>query len=129
MSFQPYEYRNLHFLNTQYVTADGTNPKNIFTGVPTASRVDSVVLQNTDTIDHVVDIATGHASVTVGLCSVNVPAGAGTGTTPPVELFQALALNNVPCIYLNSAEVLRISLAVAMQAGKQLNVSASGGDF
>jgi hypothetical protein len=54
-------------------------------------RVDAVFATNTDSIDHVVDVFYVATGTPVLWFSVNVPAGSGVGSVPPVNLLAGLA--------------------------------------
>lgn len=70
-----------------FTSADTSNSKSVTTSRTQQARIDSMVVTNTDTIAHVVNVFSKTAGGVENLLgSVSVPAGAGTLGTPGVDV-------------------------------------------
>lgn len=85
-SFQPFFPAGLQSI----ALANGvsTTTANIVQGGVNGTKIESLVITNTDTIDHALTIAINVASAITNVANVNIPAGAGsTLGVLPVNLF------------------------------------------
>jgi len=88
-------------------------------------RVDSIIINSNDTIDHVVALCIG----TEPLLSVNVPAGAGFGGVPAVDVFKTIStwsdLDHLT--FPTQGVVLKAYAEEAVQSGKVVRVHCIAG--
>jgi hypothetical protein len=106
---------------------DGTGYKAISVVQPTALRLDGIVCLNSDTVDHVVNIALKSAGQEVELGGVNVPAGSGLGGLAVVDLVPSLAPAAIGGILVPPGWYLEALVSVAVASGKSVTVNAFGG--
>lgn len=113
-----------------FILPEGTTMKGVGPANYDPWRVDAIAVSNTDSIDHVLDVG-WFDNYTVGalsrLASVVVPAGAGDGTTPPLDVLAALAGPYINGIILAATLGIGFTLAVAMGSGATLTIWVQGG--
>jgi len=92
--------------------------------VSLVTRIDQFSAVSTDTVDVLVQIQIGGQIVD----TVKVPAGAGNGTVPAVDLMKALTLDlGLNHIVLPANGALQVLTVAAVSAGKTLTFLATGG--
>jgi len=78
----------LNFAQT-WTDADGDSEFTMYSGDYSYKRIDSILVTNEDTDDHIVQVFHQRSGQPYTMCSVNVPAGSGTGGVPPVDIVAA----------------------------------------
>lgn len=89
-------------------------------------RIDNISAVSSDTIDHLVQVwlASGW------ICTINVPAGAGNGTVPTVDLMAAIkAATGMDHLLLMPSTRLQFATPVVMSTGKQIWFVMVGGSL
>lgn len=114
-------------LVNQLTDADATNLVQMLGVGQFARRLDQVSLSNNDTIDHVVALVVSLNAVAARVACVNVPAGSGFAGVPPVEVYPATSATPVGGLVVDVNALLYVTLEVALNTGKVLQVFASGG--
>lgn len=114
-------------LVTQLVDSDATNLVQMLGVGQFNRRLDQVTLSNNDTIDHVVALVVSLNAVAARVICVNVPAGSGFGGVPPVEAYPATPTTSVAGLVVDVNALLYVTLEVALNTGKVVQVFASGG--
>ena len=88
----------------------------------------SMLLVSNDTIDHVITFSRSNdTSATIG--SVLVPAGAGYGTVPPVDVLSVLCDAGRRQLWLDSQGTIYWAIDVVLSSSKVLNAYWEGGYF
>lgn len=90
-------------------------------------RLDGVVCLNSDTVDHVVNLAMTSTGGSVELGGVNVPAGSGLGGLAVVDLVPELAPAAIGGFLVPAGYRMQALCAVAVTAGKLVTVNCLGG--
>jgi hypothetical protein len=112
--------------NVVLSNASGTSEVTLVSSNVARLRIDAIVCTNTDTVAHVLDIKLQYvASHVIG--SVTIPAGAGYGAVPSIEVVQALNLPNVPGFILPATCFINVQLEVTLTSGKVVELCAIGG--
>lgn len=119
-TFPAFEY-------VSFTDSDGTGEKYIpNTGYPVPARWDTILATSTDTVDKLLVCSTA-GGLPNALGSVTIPAGAGNGTVPSVDVLAALLPAGVSGIALPDYAQLVFNLAAAASSGKFVRVIALGG--
>lgn len=108
-------------------SGNGTTPATVWDWGTDVARVDAAFVSNNDVIPHVVDLILNNGSVATLLGSASVPAGAGYGGAPAVDVVAAVlvsALNGLP---LGIGDFLQVGVEVAITAAFEVHVSMFGG--
>lgn len=92
-------------------------------------RVDVLVLTNNDTASVLATIWLQPAGSSIQIAQINVPAGAGSGTTPPVDVLDYLFGSTYHYLLLLANTQVQVSFGTAPGSGKQFAAYASGGAF
>src|SRR6266581_6119863 len=91
-------------------------------------RVDSVFCTNTDVIAHVVRLWMNKGGVFALLGSETIPAGAGTGGAPSIDLLAScLPVGEAGLVLDNTCE-LDVSVEVAVTLTNEVDVTLQGGN-
>lgn len=127
---------------TQFVNADGTTAKSIYSPTLTnGARVDKILVTNTDTAAYTLQIFLRKSATNYLLCSVPIPASAGNlSTVPPVDVFaivSALVASGVfindamgnRVLYLDAASSLQAAMTGTITAAKAVNILVLGGEY
>lgn len=129
MSFQVFDERIALGAASQLAPADTTVAKSFWTADAQVRRLDAIVLSSTDTSDRAVQFAINLGAADQALFEVNVPAGAGHGIVPPIEVFQTLNLTNLPALVVPGGGTLRWNAVVTVTTAKVIQAVAFGGIF
>ena len=113
----------------QLQNGDGTNAQFVYSGDPSGSRFDSIMVTNDDVIAHNLEFQVTVNGVKFSIGSIAVPAGAGTGGVPAVEAIAALALGGIGAVILPPLSELYVRAEVAVTGAHTVSVTALGGDF
>jgi len=109
--------------------AMGTTPQAFNSAIYTKFRLDAIVASSSDTVDRVLVLELYDGLFYYPLGSVNVPAGAGQGTVPVVDVIAALPTNVQKSVVQADSYFLQARVTVAVTAAKQLNVIGIGGSL
>jgi hypothetical protein len=111
----------------RWTNASGTGTNNAANTAAGRYRIDGILVTNTDTIAHVIRYyyATGGQVRLIG--SVNVPAGQGTGGTPPVDCLPALIGTSQWQMVLPVGDLILISFEVAIVSPYLVDMVFFGG--
>ena len=93
------------------------------------SRWDTLQAANDDTITHTVTVYLFDNPTYFPLGEVDVPAGAGNGTTPTVDLIQPFLPTTMHGFAVPTYYQLAVSVGEAITAGKHIYFSATGGQL
>src|SRR5260370_22008797 len=100
-----------------FVAADTTAVKTLYQPQSAiGGRVDSILCTNSDVIDHYVAVYLNTPSATTRIGSVKVPAGAGFGAVPSVDLVSGLPVTNVLGLLIRATGLVALSMEVAVTA-------------
>ncbi len=127
MSLGVYDERNP---TAQVAFLDSTNGvafKEILAANPRNFRVDNILVASTSVVDKVVILALG-ATEAYRMPAVIVPAGAGDGVVPAVDLIAALGTLGQGALVLAVNRALDVRVTVAMGAGETLYLTILGGE-
>lgn len=113
----------------QIVNADGTGVVTLDTSTTARRRYDSILVTSTAVADHKLTIWTYVGAFGNKLGVVNIPAGAGSGAVPGVEVIAGLALGNVGAIVLPPVTDLKAKLEVTLGAGELMYITLLGGSL
>jgi hypothetical protein len=106
------------------ITSSGTSKQNVAINSTNAEYIESWWACSDDTVDHLVQL--WYSTTLIGI--VTVPAGAGQGTVPAVNLMNTVnAALGAPVIKLMAQKAIAVQLLVAMTAAKSMWVGAAGG--
>lgn len=132
MGFSLYDIRTLSIDDEEL---DDTYVPNVLVTFATAYGdvlgLMSVLVRNSDTIDHVIDLhilATG--AIDMGtFVSVTVPAGAGAGLVAPFDLLAAIPTTPAGLLLADPPFSFAASLPVAVSAGEMVHIHTVRGTF
>lgn len=120
----------------EFVNADATSFKTLYTAGSNGGRVDSLFATNTDTSNaYVVQLALQKSGVDYVLGEVNVPLGSGTnGTAKSVAMLNAtdipgLAYTESGALYLASGVSLRARPKTTVSGSFKLQIVGAAGDY
>jgi len=123
---------------TQFVNADGTNAKTIFTAGADGSRVYALIATSTDTSARIMRFSIYDGVTRNIIGAVTLAIGAGTnGTAASVALLQnslfqnivGVDANGVPYIDMESGWTLEANATVAVTAATTVAITALGYDY
>jgi hypothetical protein len=124
MGLQSFDEVTPIFFNATWTPGLGTGVNNFTSSLNNVVRVDTFVATSTDTIDHL--CAVWLNSVLVD--TINIPAGAGNGTVPAVNMMAKLLADiGLDHITLPITKTIQVGLLVGLQAGKVIYFFAAGG--
>lgn len=75
------------FTSISVANTAGANTQNVVQGGVNGTKVDSIVIASTDTIDHALLFSMNVSGTLTALANVNIPANSGNLITLPVTLF------------------------------------------
>lgn len=107
--------------------SNGTSDINLVGPPYGAWRVDSLLMQTDDTASRVVDVKIAHQGFVSIIGSATLPAGAGLGGSPSVDLLQALPTSAQSNIVLGAGDELIIAMETAITSGKSSTITVLGG--
>jgi hypothetical protein len=133
-SFQPFFPQALKTAVLQY---QGTSTSNLVQGGTNGTKVESISVTNTDTIDHAILISMNVSGTLYAVANVNIPANTGNVSVATLALLSNTAFSYLPLdvngnryMYLaNAACALTVSANSANGTGKVLNFVVQAGDF
>ena len=121
------------------VNADASNLKTVYTAGAAGSRVENLLVTNTDTNPYTVQITVVISATNYLIGSVTVPLSAGNTTAAPsVNLFSALNnfgpylckdSNGNPYLYLASGSTLKVNTTGTVTAAKTVAFFCQGGYY
>lgn len=121
------------------VNADSTNKKTVYTGGTNGSKVENILVTNTDTAAYTLQFFFTISATDYLVASVNIPASAGNLST--VNSINPLATttnwgpalnldsNGNPYLYIANGTTLKAAVTGAVTAAKTMTILAQGGDF
>lgn len=119
-----------------FVNADGTTKKTLLTAGSSGTRVDTISATSDDTSTRVMQLWVTTGGVDYLLGEVSITLGAGSdGTTKAISVLNVTDLPWVrdeggnKVIYLESGEVLKGMMKVAVTAAKTIYLRAQGADY
>ncbi|HEY9755248.1 MAG TPA: hypothetical protein V6C97_08805 [Oculatellaceae cyanobacterium] len=121
----------------QITNANGTSLQTLVTGGTNGSKVESLMISNTDTVAHDVQFWVTISSVAYLLTTVSIPASAGNSdSVPAVDILRSAQIpglaydpNGNKYLYVANGSTLSIGLLVAVASGKLVQGFAQGGNF
>ncbi len=118
---------------TQFLNADGTGTKTIFTPASSGSRLEALYFTSDDTAACTVLLKINNGTISLVLDQFTLRPST---TARPLSYWNALDPNRLthlnlvdPAMILPSGMTLEVSLAAALSSGKSLSVFAFGGSF
>lgn len=90
MSLQPFDETEPIVVNAGLFHGSGTVATDLFPTEPVRRRVDNIVVNNGDTIDHVIRLLINFSGFNPPFTRINVPAGTSFTVPGPVDLMAAL---------------------------------------
>jgi hypothetical protein len=106
---------------------DSTNWRAIHTGIQSLCRIDSILVTNSDTVDHILNLRLNLDATQTKLCSVSVPAGSGATGLPPVDLILEIPGAMASGIPLYAFSGLEIQAEDAFAEGTGAQITVLGG--
>lgn len=136
MSVTPTFVTTPKFGIVQFLNADSANTKkSLLTAGANGSKVTSVTVASTDTVDRIAQVWLTRSATNYLLVSRNIPAGSGSdGTLVSLDimgLWEGLPYdsNGLPYLLLESGDVLKASLTTQVTAAKEVDIAAIGAHF
>lgn len=135
LNFQPFFPQSLQSIALANVGL--TTTQNVVTGGVNGTKIESIVISSTDTIDHALQFTINVAGVLANVCNINVPANTGNLTVLPLNLFANTNLAFLPqdpngnkYLYLaNGSCSLCVSSNSAAASGKAIGISGQAAVF
>lgn len=109
--------------------SDGINYATIPAGKSNGWRFDVMIASNTDTIDHNLNLRYSSGGNFVYLGTVKVPAGAGQGLVPAVDVIGSLAGALVGGIVIGGSDGLSMRVEETITSPDRVSVLMWGGSF
>lgn len=128
MGFSTFDYRRVVNTVGSRNNAAGTGAIAISAASSNERGIDTILMSNNDTIDHVAEFSIDTGTF-LQIFSVLVPAGSGYGGVAVVELFNKLNIPTFQRINLASGDALQVRLTVAMVGASVFLVQAIGGQY
>jgi hypothetical protein len=116
------------FATRTALPADTTVAQQILAALAADARVDSIICVSTDTVDRVVDLFY-HTNANFQLSSMTVPAGAGTGIIPSVDLMTNPIFAAQGGLVIRAGDSLQEAVETTITAAKQIGMVVLGGYF
>jgi hypothetical protein len=125
-------------LGLQSITnGDGTTAKTIFTAGANGSKVETIEVSSTDTVNRDLQLFITRSATNYLLATVQVKVNSGNANNvPSTNILGSTQLpaiatdaNGNPTLFLKSGDTLTAAVTTAVTAGKQLAIIANGGDF
>jgi hypothetical protein len=129
MSFTTFDERIALSAASQIAPGDTTTAKSFWTTDAQVRRVDSILLSSTDTVDRYVQFSLNLGATDQQMFEVLVPAGAGHGVVPVVEVFATINQANLIGLVVGPSCVLRWNAVVTITTAKVLQAVLTGGIF
>lgn len=111
----------------RFVNGGATSSTLITAGTQSTARVDDLIAVSTCAADRLLDVQLIKSSIPYSFGKVLVPAGAGNGTVPPVNLMDEIRPTLVGGICPAGADTMAIAIDSAPGAGENVTVVALGG--
>ena len=131
MANQLFDIRTFHNYYMRFQDTYVAGTLNVYAG--SATSVLELFQQfwavSTDTVDQVLSLWLYDGTNSILLKSVTIPAGAGTGAVPAVDLLGALSNQTPPSFYLAPTFRIQASLAAAPSTGKLVYLNSQSGVF
>lgn len=123
------QFNENHAIQTTqfFFVSDGTSQKGVSSQQSFDTRYDQCLCMNAGLIDHVVNIGFQLGPPNINIISVNVPAGAGLGGVPPVDLLLNFGTTLQPGLVVPSGSQLAVNLEVAVVADNDVLMTFLGG--
>jgi hypothetical protein len=103
----------------------GTTPGYIWNTTYQRARMDHIWITSTATGAHVLGIYYRAGSTNYRIAGINVPAGAGDGTVPSVDVVQGVP-QLVDGLQINGSSVVYIGCDVALTGGETITLTGAG---
>jgi len=132
MGFSLFEIRTLTVSRVRIDDSQAALEFYAFSGsIPDVHCLVGLIATSDDTIDHVVQIWVSGASAATPnkLFSTIVPAGAGNGTVPPVDLLAGFVPLPGGLFYATANQEFLDAIPVVMTPGKMIYLTATVGSF
>lgn len=129
MGFQTFDERIAINLVAQLANSDGTTSRSIWTADAQVRRLDAIFISSTDTVDRYVQFNLNIGAADQALWEVLIPAGAGHGVVPSVEVFETLNKVNLAGMVVGPGNIVRWNAVVTLTSAKILQLIALGGIF
>lgn len=122
----------------QFLNADGTADKTVFTAGASGSKIVGIQVATSDNTLRYMQFKFSRGGTLYNLTAVAIPISAGTdvtaGAVPPVSVFQmcpGLPADNdgQRYLFLESGDLLRANMATAVTAARQTDVTVILGNF
>ena len=110
-----------------FLAADAVAAKIVFDPAPYMGRVDAIVATSTDVVDHYLTLSYNNVTATGSLGTVKVPAGAGYGAVPAVDVIAGLPASIQTNLTFGLGSILYGFLDTAVTAAFEVDVTAVGG--
>lgn len=126
MGILPFSELQPIVITTFLVPASATTPQSFNSATYNQFRLDAIVASSTDSVDRklALYIFDGLFSMLLGV--VNVPAGAGNGTIPVVDVIAGLPAGIQGFIVQAVSTYLQVGVLSTITAAKQINVVGVG---
>lgn len=122
------------------VNADGTNKKTVYTGGTNGSKVENILITNTDTNAYTIQFFMTISATDYLIGSINLPVSAGnTSAAPTINPLSTagnwgpalnLDSNGNPYIYVANGSTLKAAISTgSVTAAKTITILAQGDDF
>lgn len=85
LSFQPFFPQSLQSISVANVAV--TTTSNVVQGGAQGTKVEAIVITNTDTIDHALLFSLNVSGTLTAIANVNIPANTGNVSVPAINLF------------------------------------------
>jgi hypothetical protein len=121
----------------QILNADGTTTKTIFTAGANGSKVESLTISSTDTVDQDISLYVSRGGTDYLLALMKIPATSGSVNNVPA--ISGLINTQLPglsqdangnvILYLQNGDKLSFAAATTITSGKAITAVAVGGDY
>jgi hypothetical protein len=111
----------------EITSGSGTGTINLIANVPTDVRIEQITATNSDSIDHVLDVLVNIGGSYKQLGSVNVPAAAGYGLTPNVDVLAAILKGNYTSMLLIAYNNMGVASEDVVTSPETMVVTLFGG--
>lgn len=121
------------------VNADASNKKTVYTGGTNGSKVENILITNTDTVAYLLQFFFTISATDYLIASVNIPASSGNLATVvcvnPMATSTSwgpalnLDANGNPYLYIANGTTLKAASTTTVTAAKTITIVAQGGDF
>lgn len=112
-----------------FTNADGLTQQTFPGGGSYGWRWDNIYCSNSDTIDHVINLAFTSGAGALTNLQATIPHGAGVGAVAPFDLTTFLFGTSRVGLALNPADTLQVGVLVAVVAGHYVGIAAFGGNL